>query len=166
MTTTENPEVEIQSHEDWAREDVERRRLKAYADPSTGSDRFFAQSVRLSAIGQVEAAKEANALGLARYNEIKETYSLPYDMPDTSLPVPQAVTMRQAQRELHERGLLEGVIAVINALPEPQKSKALIDWDRSSELHRNNPFVALLGSEMNLSEQQLDELFVEASKIP
>lgn len=166
--TTEIKEVEgeIQSHEDWAIETMERRRAAAYAHPETGSDRFFAQAARLDALGLVEKSKLARADGLARYNEIKETYSMPGDNPYAAPPVPQGVTMRQAHRELHERGLLDSAIAVIESLPEAERAKAQIDWDRSSELHRSNPFVKSLGSALGLSSADMDDLFVEASKIP
>lgn len=167
MTTEiEEVEGEIQSHEDWAIETMERRRATAYANPETGSDRFFAQAARLDALGLVEKSKLARADGLARYNEIKEIHSMPGDRPDTAPPVPQGVTMRQAHRELHERGLLDDVIAMIDSLPEVERAKARIDWDRSSELHRNNPLVESLGSALGLSSTDMDDLFVEASKIP
>lgn len=159
-------EVETQSHEDWAQELMERRRAAAYAHPETGSDRFFSQAARLDALGQVEKSKAARAEGLARYNEIKEIHSMPNDKPNTSLPVPQGVTMRQAHRELHERGMLDSALAVIESLPEPERAKAKIDWERSSELHRSNPFVSALGSALGLSSADLDELFIEAAKIP
>lgn len=159
-------EVETQSHEDWAQELMERRRAAAYAHPETGSDRFFSQASRLDALGQVEKSRAARAEGLARYNEIKEAYSMPNDKPDTAPPVPQGVTMRQAHRELHNRGLLDSAIAVIESLPEPDRAKARIDWERSSELHRSNPFVEILGAALGLGSEDLDELFVEAAKIP
>ena len=59
-------------------EEVERLRLVAYADPITGSDRFFAEAARLQAIGgttdEIEAARAA---GAARYAEIQGQYPWP-----------------------------------------------------------------------------------------
>lgn len=52
--------------------EVEEIRLRAYADPVIGSDRFFAEASRLQAIGapteEIEAAKAA---GAQRYQEIQ-----------------------------------------------------------------------------------------------
>lgn len=54
---------------------VERQRLSAYADPVTGSDRFFAEASRLMVKGasQEEITKVVSQ-GDARYAEIKEQY--------------------------------------------------------------------------------------------
>lgn len=53
------------------REQVEASRLRAYADPLTGSDRYFAEAQRESLLGNAEAAEAAKALGLARFAEIQ-----------------------------------------------------------------------------------------------
>lgn len=50
---------------------VERRRLFAYADPASGSDRYFAEAQRESLLGNADAAEAAKALGLARFAEIQ-----------------------------------------------------------------------------------------------
>lgn len=51
--------------------EVEAARLKAYADPLTGSDRFFSEALRESALGNAEAAQAAREAGLARYAAIQ-----------------------------------------------------------------------------------------------
>lgn len=57
-------------------EQVEAQRLAAYADPVTGSDRFFSEVSRMQAMG--EAGWEAlRDLGAARYEEIKVEYPWP-----------------------------------------------------------------------------------------
>lgn len=77
--------------------------------------------------------------------------------------VPFLVTMRQARLALHAAGLLSAVEAAIDALPEPPKTTARIEWDYASEVHRASSFVALLGAALELDEQWLDELFFAAS---
>lgn len=63
---------------DRTREDVEAARLRAYADPITGSDRYFAESARLQVMGadplEIAVAREA---GIARYQAIQEEYPWP-----------------------------------------------------------------------------------------
>lgn len=59
------------------RAQIEAARLRAYADPLTGSDRYFAEAQRESLIGNVEAAEAAKALGLARFAEIQAEYPWP-----------------------------------------------------------------------------------------
>ena len=80
-------------------------------------------------------------------------------------PVPQEVTMRQARLALLENGLLANVQPAINSLPEPDKTKAQIEWEYSNALQRSNPFVATLGTALGLSSQDLDDLFIQASTL-
>ena len=54
-----------------AREAVEASRLIAYANPISGSDRYFAEAQRESLLGNAEAAEAAKALGMARFAEIQ-----------------------------------------------------------------------------------------------
>lgn len=80
-------------------------------------------------------------------------------------PVPQEVTMRQARLALLDAGLLSSVQVAINSLPEPDKTKAQIEWDYSNALQRGNPFVATLGTALGLNEESLDNLFITAAKL-
>ena len=79
--------------------------------------------------------------------------------------VPQEVTMRQARLALHAAGKLAAVNAAINALPDPPKTAALIEWEYSSTVRRDSQFVALLGPALGLNAAGLDALFVAASKL-
>lgn len=60
------------------REQIEAMRLRAYSDPLTGSDRYFAESSRLQAMGSAqEEIDAANAAGANRYAEIQNAYPWP-----------------------------------------------------------------------------------------
>lgn len=60
------------------REQIEALRLRAYADPLTGSDRYFAEASRLQAMGAAqEEIDAANAAGAKRYAEIQGEYPWP-----------------------------------------------------------------------------------------
>lgn len=85
------------------------------------------------------------------------------DMP--RVEVPQEVTMRQARLALHAAGKLAAVNAAINALPDPPKTAALIEWEYSSTVRRDSQFVAMLGPALGLDEAGLDALFVAAAKL-
>ena len=90
-----------------------------------------------------------------------------YDAEPVSVaPVPAEVTMRQAQRALLDAGLLDAVEAAINALPDPPRRAALIDWTKSSTLRRDSQFVAVLAPGLGLDAAALDALFVAALKVP
>ena len=79
--------------------------------------------------------------------------------------VPHAVTMRQARLALLGAGALAGVDAAINAMPEPTRSAARIEWEYSQEVQRHNGFVAALGPALGMSSAQIDALFVAAAKL-
>ena len=79
--------------------------------------------------------------------------------------IPTEVTMRQARLALLGAGKLAGVEAAIASMPEPQRTAASIEWEYSSALQRNSPFVSQLGAALGLDESGIDALFVEASKL-
>lgn len=63
------------------REQIEALRLRAYADPLTGSDRHFAEAIRLQVMGATtEEIDAAKAAGAARYAEIQAQYPWPDDI--------------------------------------------------------------------------------------
>ncbi len=88
-----------------------------------------------------------------------------FTAPEPAVVVPAAVTMRQARRALLSAGLLSAVETAIDALAEPERSAARIEWEYSSEVQRHNGFVAQLGPALGLSDAQLDALFVSAAAL-
>ena len=85
--------------------------------------------------------------------------------PAVVVPAPAEVTMRQARLALHAAGKLAAVNAAINALPDPPKTAALIEWEYSNAVRRDSQFVALLGPALGLDAAGLDALFIAASKL-
>lgn len=81
------------------------------------------------------------------------------------LPVPHEVTMRQARLALLGAGLLDDVETAINAMTEPAKSAARVEWDYSNTLRRDHPLVATLGTGLGLTGGQLDDLFRAAAAL-
>lgn len=77
-------------------------------------------------------------------------------------PVPQIVTMRQARLALLQAGLLSQVDAAINAMAEPDRSAAQIEWEYATEVKRSSGLVQSLAVGLNLSDQQVDDLFKKA----
>ena len=83
--------------------------------------------------------------------------------PTIAMTIPQEITMRQARLSLLDTGLLVNVQTAINSLPEPDKTKAQIEWEYSNALQRNNPFVITLGTALGLSSTDIDNLFITAA---
>lgn len=79
--------------------------------------------------------------------------------------IPASITMRQARLALLGAGMLAGVGAAIDSLPEPLKSAAQIEWEYSNEVQRHNGFVEQLAPALGLTTAQLDALFIAAAKL-
>lgn len=85
--------------------------------------------------------------------------------PPPPVPVPVEITMRQARLALLGAGKLAAVDTAINAMPEPAKSAAKIEWEYSNTVQRHNGFVAALGPALGLTDAQIDALFVAAAAL-
>ena len=116
------------------------------------------------ALLQADAAAMGTPLTdhMTMLNAWVESYVPPPPEPE---PVPRAVTMRQARLALLGAGKLALVQPAIDALPEPAKSAAQIEWDYSNEVHRNQPFVLQMSAALGLDSTALDALFVAAAKL-
>ena len=63
-----------------SRADVEVQRLRAYADPLLGSDRFFSEASRMQIMGDGDWESVRNQ-GISRYNEIQAELPWPLEDP-------------------------------------------------------------------------------------
>lgn len=79
--------------------------------------------------------------------------------------VPQVVTMVQAQLALLGAGLLDKVDAVIASIPGDQGRAAQIEWSKAANVHRDHALIAALQGALGLTGEQIDALFVAASKL-
>ncbi len=70
------------------------------------------------------------------------------------------ISPRQIALALLSMGITEAqVLAAINQLPSPQKEQGIIAWNRSNYFVRTEPAVAMIGALMNLSNEQLDQIW-------
>jgi hypothetical protein len=92
-------------------------------------------------------------------NYLPEQYRAVPEIPPSPI-VPSRITMRQARRALHQQGLLDDVSNAIEALPDPPKTDAKIEWEYSNEVQRYNGLVSSLAPMLGLSEQDIDNLFI------
>lgn len=75
--------------------------------------------------------------------------------------VPSVVSMRQARLALLQAGLLATVDAAVAAGGEADQ----ITWEYATEVDRNSPLVVNMSAALNLSSQQLDNLFTLAATL-
>lgn len=78
--------------------------------------------------------------------------------------VPRSITMRQARLCLHKHGMLAEVQPAIDALPEPDRTAAQIEWEYSSVVERQG-FILTIAQALGISDEQLDALFIEAATL-
>ena len=72
----------------------------------------------------------------------------------------KVITPRQARLALHRAGLLDEVATVLAVDKEME-----IWWEYSLDIQRNHDMVIALGTQLGLTEAQLDQLFVDGSKL-
>lgn len=81
--------------------------------------------------------------------------------PEPVNPIPSIVSMRQARLALLQSNLLAQVDAAVSAGTEADK----ITWEYATEVNRNDTLVQNLSVALNLTEQDLDNLFTLAASL-
>lgn len=76
------------------------------------------------------------------------------------------LTPRQARQALVLLGYsLQQVEDALDALPEPHKSLAKIEWEYSVAFQRSNPLIAQVAQLLGWSSEQLDQMWVFAKSL-
>lgn len=94
-----------------------------------------------------------------------ETFSESQPAPIAISMVPRSVTMRQARMALLKAGKLDAVNAAIAAIPGEAGQAARIEWEFSSTVERNRDFVSQIAVGINMTDKQLDDLFILAATL-
>ena len=81
------------------------------------------------------------------------------------VPIITSVTMRQARLALLQQGLLTQVNNAVASMPGAQGDAIRIEWEFSSTVERNRPFVNSLSDALGLTSIQLDNLFKLAATL-
>jgi len=91
--------------------------------------------------------------------------------PEAPLPAPNAVTRRQLRLWLVRNGYtLAQVEALIEALPEPQRTEARIEWQDATLFERGHPLLRQIAGQLLKKEGKeldaaLDEAFRQAAAL-
>lgn len=92
-----------------------------------------------------------------------ESYSPEFE--DT-VEVPASITMRQAKLALLEAGLLDSVEAAISAMEESKRKRVTsIEWEYATLVERDWQTLKDVAALIGLTESQVDQLFIAASKL-
>jgi hypothetical protein len=103
----------------------------------------------------------------AVYDPVADTFTLPQKpTPDPVSLIPQAVSMRQARLALLQAGILATVDQVIAGItPTEAQQKIKIEWDYATEVDRQWPTLLALQSTLELTDEQVDDLFILAATL-
>ena len=83
------------------------------------------------------------------------------EAPNTPAPpfVPQVVTPLQARRAINAAGLRTAIEAAVAAADQDTKDA----WEYATEIRRDNPIIAAMAASLNLTGEQIDDLFRAAA---
>ena len=88
---------------------------------------------------------------------------LPEPEPVQASVVPQSVSRAQGKLALIQAGLWPAAIAFVDGITDPaQKAYAEVALYDTQEWRRDSPFLASAAAALDLSEEQLDTLFITA----
>jgi hypothetical protein len=79
--------------------------------------------------------------------------------------VPQEVQLWRIRTILKKMRYEDSIETVLNNLEEPTKTAALCIWNYGSTVERNSQTVAMLKTALQLTDEQVDEMFIEANNI-
>jgi len=81
------------------------------------------------------------------------------------VPVPKTIANWQARSVLEMQGLLEAVDAAIAGMEGPEGIVARNAWQGAAPLYRKGPTIEALIPLLQLAEEQVDEMFIQAAAL-
>lgn len=125
-------------------------------------DRFFYKNGIPFAFSPVQIA-EGMANGLQELTEAEKQAI--FNQTDFE-PTPKSVTKAQGKAALIRAGLWQGVVDFVDSISDPvEKAVADVALNDTSHWQRSSPFLNSAAQALGLNDEQLDDLFLQASKI-
>lgn len=79
--------------------------------------------------------------------------------------VPQEVKRWRIKRILEKMNLIADVENALNQLPEPTKGDAFAVWNDGTEFERESSTIHFLQNILQMTEEQVDDIFIQAQNI-
>lgn len=76
------------------------------------------------------------------------------------IEVPQAITPLQAKLQLYELDLLDEVDTLVAT-----DRKVQLYWEYALDIKRNHEVLLFMATQLGLTDEQLDDMFIQASKL-
>lgn len=111
--------------------------------------------------GECNWLNEDETEGTATITDADLTAALAYEPPPYVPPVPESLTRREFHLAAASIGITKDAIifAISQIDDDQQRLLAQIDYEESRDFRRDWPMLALMASDLGITEQQLDDLF-------
>jgi hypothetical protein len=89
------------------------------------------------------------------------------EVPEVPAPsIPEQVTLWQLRGVLAAMGLEDTITTVVNSMPDSNEKKiALRAWEYANNIRRQSPTVNSIKAILNLTDEQTDQIFIQAEQI-
>lgn len=84
---------------------------------------------------------------------------------ELEISVPEEIPLWAFRTAIRKSGLKPAIDALLNALPEEVKADAMEHYEYGNYIMRRHPLVLALGSQLGLTEKQIDEIFLMAKTL-
>ena len=81
------------------------------------------------------------------------------------VPVPQLIPNWSLRAQLQIMGLFDDVQTMIDNLTGDEKIVAIQQWEYGNQVERNHPLVIQIGTELGLTSEQIDQIFIDANNL-
>ena len=126
------------------------------------TDRFFIKDGSIFALSPLQI-EQGLSQGLRELTEEEKQAIL---NPPKEIVVPEFVTRAQGKAALIRAGLWQGVLSYVASIEdETEKSVAEVALNDTTNWQRSSPFLNDAAHALGLTDEQLDGLFLQASKI-
>lgn len=100
-----------------------------------------------------------------KYEMWKAAGNVPEPADNAQVQIPTIVSLCQARLALYQSGLLKTVDDTINSMAGEDGDKARIKWASAGMVERSDPLVVYMAGQLNLSSDNLDQLFMLAATL-
>ena len=84
---------------------------------------------------------------------------------DIPLSIPERIQLWQFRAIMKINNLWEPALQVADNLDEPNRTFVLEHMERGQHVYRNSPTLKQFQQELNITDEQADQMFIEASKL-
>jgi hypothetical protein len=104
---------------------------------------------------------------MAANHEHYEAVPLPPRTPSVASVTPRQARLLLLNTDATDASdnMLAQAEAIFDAMSEPEKTAARIEWEFGTEVRRDSPLITQLAGAIGLTDQQIDAMFVAAKEI-